>query len=80
MSAEVLEFVSRAQRLFRLRGMRNFGHYKRRSLGLEPVSPAERLQEQAEDDANERDWAKRHGPLPGGAVVVPFGADKCNTG
>jgi hypothetical protein len=72
MSAKVLEFVSRAQRLFRLRGMRNFGHYKRRSLGLEPLSPAERLKEQADDEANEKNWAKRHGPLPGGAIVLSF--------
>ena len=71
MSRKVLEFVSRAQWQDLMRGRRAYSHYKRMSLGLK-FTDADRLQEQAEDQANYKKWARSHGPVPGGAIVVPF--------
>ena len=71
MIGKVLEFVSRAQWQDLMRGRRAYAQYKRTSLGL-TFSAAERLQEQAEDRANDTRWAKSHGPLPRGAIVLRF--------
>jgi hypothetical protein len=71
MSRKVLEFVTRAQWQNLMRGRRAYAQYKRTSLGLK-FSAAERLQEQAEDQANDRKWASSHGRLPSGGIVLRF--------
>ena len=71
MSRKVLEFVSRAQWQDLMRGRRAYSHYKRTSLGLK-FTDADRRREHAEDQAILQEWASSHGPVPGGAIVVPF--------
>ena len=74
MPAKILPFVSRNEQV-RLRGMRNYAHWKRIMKGLEAFGPAERnrlFQRQAEDEAKDRAWVQRHHPLPEGGVVLSF--------
>jgi len=74
LKSQVIEFLSRAD-LLHLRGRRN---YNRLHAGhqefVAPDSP-ERLRWQREAaDESERDvsWNRRHGPVPGGATILPW--------
>lgn len=74
MSALIAPFVSRPDQLKR-RGSRRFGHFMMFTSGRVAEHGPERRRWQAEDIEDERKdaiWAKRHGSIVGGAVVVPF--------
>jgi len=70
--AKVLQFVSRETQI-QLRGRRNFDHWHCITKQLEPFGPKERgllLQRQADDERDDQEWSRRHGPRPGGAIVL----------
>jgi hypothetical protein len=74
MADTIFRFVSRGEQV-RLRGLRNYAHWLRITKGHETLSPAARkrlFEQQAEDEAKDREWVQRHHPLPGGGVVLPF--------
>lgn len=74
MPTKIFPFVSRSEQL-RLRGMDNYSRWKRITKGLEPFGSAERsrlFRRQAEDEAKDHAWARRHAPGPGQAVLIPF--------
>jgi hypothetical protein len=70
---QLLKFVSRADQL-RLRGQRNYGRWKMLTYNFVAANGPERVQWQKEDaDESRRDavWNRRHGPIPGGASILP---------
>ena len=74
MPSKVFTFVSRADLLSR-RGVRNFGRFKMLTSGRVALGGPERckwLAEDVEDHRKDALWAGRHGPVEGGALVVPF--------
>jgi hypothetical protein len=73
-SATVLPFVSRARAL-ELRGQRRFGAFMSRTGPYNHPDERERArlqQERMEDDRRDEQWKLRHGPVPGGAVILLF--------
>lgn len=82
MSAQVFTFVSRGDQVA-LRGMRNFAQWNHIRLGIEPCTPQQSRQitaKQAEDRARDKDWARRHHPLPEGVSILTFKSDRFTTG
>ena len=74
MPAHVIEFISRKDLLAR-RGARNFGRFMSVNKGLTPHNGLTHLEWQAEareDQRQDAAWAKRHGPVEGGASVGTF--------
>ena len=70
--SQVLKFVSRAQQL-RLRGSRNYSRYMRITKGFVDPDGPERAQwqkEDAQETAQDAEWNRRHGPVPGGAAIL----------
>jgi hypothetical protein len=70
---QLLKFVSRADQL-RLRGQRNYGRWKMLMYNFVAANGPERVQWQKEDADESRrdaDWNRRHGPIPGGASILP---------
>lgn len=69
MPAQIFQFISRKDLLAR-RGARNFGRFMSVSKGFTPHNGLTHLQWQAEQRDDQRHdvvWAKRHGPVAGGA-------------
>ena len=74
MTAHILPFVSRFEQLQR-RYARNFGRFMAKRGPYTHPDTAERARlerEQEEDQRKDREWAERHGPVPGGAQVEVF--------
>jgi hypothetical protein len=72
MPAKILVFISRSEQL-RLRGMRNWGRFLTRRGPYSSPDAEERAvlqKEQAEDARRDWEWAQRHGPQDGGAIVL----------
>ena len=68
--AKILRFVSRAEHL-RLRGLRNYAQW--RPDDLDPLTPRKRIaliQRMRDEKREDREWALRHEPRPGGAIVL----------
>lgn len=68
--ARILKFVSRAEQL-RLRGLRNFSQWQ--TDNGEPLTPRERIalvQRKVDDERDDQQRALRHGPRPGGGIVL----------
>jgi hypothetical protein len=73
-AAQILPFVSRLEQLKR-RAARNFGRFMTKRGPYTHPDAAERARlerEREEDKRKDREWAGRHGPMPGGARVVVF--------
>jgi hypothetical protein len=73
-SATVLPFVSRARAL-ELRGQRRFGAFMSRSGPYNHPDERERARlerQRAKEDRWDEEWKLRHGPVPGGAVILLF--------
>jgi hypothetical protein len=69
---QVLIFVSRAEPL-RLRGQRNYSRYMFIVKGFVDPDGPERAQwhkEFAEESAQDAEWNRRHGAVPGGAAIL----------
>jgi hypothetical protein len=80
-SARILQFVSRREQV-RQRGAENYARWKRITKGLESYGPRERhrtLQQHAENEAKDREWAIRHAPGPDGAVIHAFCDEELGT-
>ena len=76
--SHVLKFVSRAEQL-QLRGRRNFDRYMRVIKKYVAADSAERVQwqqESAEESERDAAWNRSHGPIPGGASILPW-RDEC---
>ena len=74
MRGQLLKFVSRADQL-QLRGQRNYGRWKMFTYGFVAVNGSERHQwerESAEESRWDAAWDCRHGPIPGGASILPW--------
>jgi hypothetical protein len=72
--ATVVRFLSRADQLH-ARGIRNFGRWKMNTSAYTHPDPEERARlqhEQAQDAQDDRDWNRRHGPITGGARILPW--------
>jgi hypothetical protein len=72
--SDVLTFVSRAEQLH-LRGRRNFDRYMRvikKYVSFDGPVRAQWQKESAEDAVWDAEWNKRHGPVPGGARILPW--------
>jgi hypothetical protein len=72
--AKILQFVSRGEQV-RIRGWRNYAHWKSITKGLELFGPEERhrlFRQQAEHERADRAWIQRHHPMAEGAIVLPF--------
>ena len=72
--SHVLKFVSRAEQL-QLRGRRNFDRYMRvvkNYVSFDGPKHAQWQKESAEDAMWDAVWKKRHGPVPGGARILPW--------
>ena len=72
--SHVLKFVSRADQLH-LRGQRNYGHWKLLTKGFVKADGPERVawqEETAQESLRDAEWNLRHGPVPGGASVLPW--------
>jgi hypothetical protein len=72
--SHVLRFISRAEQL-QLRGRRNYNRYMLVTKKFVAADSPERLQWQKEStDEAQRDvaWNRRHGPVPGGANILPW--------
>ncbi len=73
-SSRVLKFVSRAEQL-RLRGQRNYSRYLQLAKGFVAADGPERAQwrkESTEESRRDDAWKQWHGPVTGGARVLPF--------
>jgi hypothetical protein len=71
--SRVLQFASRAEQL-QLRGQRNYSRWKMLTKGFVIADGPERARWQKEDADESRrdaDWNRRHGPIPGGASILP---------
>ena len=71
-SVKVLQFVSRETQI-QLRERQHLDRYHRIKYNLEPLGEQELSlvrQRHADDKRNDREWALRHGPRPGGAIVL----------
>jgi hypothetical protein len=74
MRRQLLKFVSRADQL-QLRGQRNYRRWKLLTKDFVAADSPERVQWQQESaEASQRDvaWNRRHGPIPGGANILPW--------
>lgn len=72
MPAQIVQFVSREDQFHR-RGGRNFCRFMRRNAGQVDGLEASRWRDEAFLDLKaDAEWAKRHGPVEGGAVVARF--------
>jgi hypothetical protein len=72
--SHVLKFVCRAEQLH-LRGRRNFDRYMRVVKNYVALDSPQHVQWQRESaEESERDvvWNSSHGPIPGGASVLPW--------
>jgi hypothetical protein len=72
MGPRILRFTSRSEQL-RLRGMRNWGRFLTRRGPYSSPDAEERAvlqKEHAEEAQKDREWAQRHGPQEGGAIVL----------
>jgi hypothetical protein len=72
--SHVLKLASRAEQL-ELRGRRNFDRYMRVIKNYVAADGPVRAQwpkESAEDALWDTEWNKRHGPVPGGARILPW--------
>jgi hypothetical protein len=72
--SRVLQFVSRADQL-QLRGHRNYSRWKLLTKGFVAADSPERGQwqrESAEESQRDVAWNRRHGPIPGGASILPW--------
>jgi hypothetical protein len=74
LDSRVLQVISRADQL-QLRGQRNYGRWKMLTKGFVVADGPERAQWQktdADESRRDADWNRRHGPVPGGARVLPW--------
>jgi hypothetical protein len=74
MRTNILRFVARRTQL-RLRSVRRDAQFVNKYGQFVPPRPADcaRLaQEQLEHERADWEWNRRHGPVPGGAVIVWF--------
>ena len=74
MRGQLLKFVSRADQL-QLRGQRNYSRWKLLTKGFVAADSPERVQwqrESAEESKRDAAWTRRHGPVPGGASILPW--------
>jgi hypothetical protein len=72
--SHVLEFLSRVDQL-RLRGRRNYTRYMLVTKKFVAADSPERLRwqkESAEESQRDVAWNRDHGPLPGGATILPW--------
>jgi hypothetical protein len=72
--SHVLRFVSRADQL-RLRGQRNYDRYTRVIKNYVAIDSPKHVQwqrESAEESERDAAWNRSHGPIPGGASVLPW--------
>ena len=72
--SQVIEFLSRAD-LLHLRGRRNYNRYMLVVKKFVDADSPERLRWQSESaEESQRDvaWNRRHGPIPGGATILPW--------
>ena len=72
--ATVLRFVSRKEQL-RLRGQRNYSRYMLVTKGFVAGDSLERAQwekESAEESVRDDAWNRHHGPVTGGASILPW--------
>ena len=72
--SQVLKFVFRPEQL-QLRGQRNYGRWKMLTKGFVGADSRERVQwqnESAEESQRDVAWSRRHGPIPGGASILPW--------
>lgn len=79
--SKVLKFVSRAEQL-RLRGQRNYGRWKMLTKGFVKADGPERAawdEESAQESLRDSEWNRRHGPVPGGASVLPWRHEPAGT-
>jgi hypothetical protein len=73
-ASDILKFVSRADQL-RLRGRRNYDRYMLLAKKVVTADSPERVRwqrESAEESQREVEWNRRHGPIPGGATILPW--------
>ena len=73
----IRRFQSRADQL-RARGIRNFGRFMTKTGPYTHPDPQERARlerEQIQDQQDDRDWNRRHGPVPGGASILQWRHD-----
>jgi hypothetical protein len=72
--SNVLLFVSRADQL-RLRERRNYNRYMlvvKKFVAADSPERARWQRESAEESRRDVAWNRRHGPVPGGARIVPW--------
>jgi hypothetical protein len=72
--SQVIEFLSRAD-LLHLRGRRNYNRYMLVVKRFVAADSPERLRwqrESAEESKRDREWNRRHGPVSGGATILPW--------
>src|SRR4029450_4612410 len=72
--SKVLRLVSRADQL-RLLSQRNYGRWKLLTKGFVKADGPERAawhEESAQECLRDSEWNQRHGPVPGGASVLPW--------
>jgi hypothetical protein len=72
-SARVFKFVSHAETVY-ARGIRNWVRFKMKKGPFTHPDSQERAwlqEEQQQDQKNDRRWNLRHGPIGGGATVLP---------
>ena len=70
--SQVLRFVSRAEQL-ELRGRRNYDRYMqvvKRFVEADGPQRAQWQRESAEESAQDAEWNRRHGLVPGGAAIL----------
>jgi hypothetical protein len=74
LKSQVMEFLSRAD-LLHLRGRRNYNRYMLVTKKFVAADSPERLRwqkESAEESKRDVAWNRRHGPVPGGATILPW--------
>jgi len=73
-TSHVLKFVSRADQL-RLRGQRNYDRYMRvvkNYVAIDSPGHVQWQRESAEESERDAAWNSSHGPIPGGASILPW--------
>ena len=70
--SQVLRFISRAEQL-EMRGRRNYDRYMqvvKRFVDPDGPERAQWQRESAQESVQDAEWNGRHGPVPGGAVIL----------
>jgi hypothetical protein len=76
MPARILKFVSRTDQL-RMRGIGKWGRFLTKSGPYSSPHPCHRARlqhERVECSAQDAEWGRRHGSIPGGGLVLEFPA------